>query len=151
MIRVRSTTVSCMILVLATACQPPAVSATGEWALTGVAVVTGRVVNTNGVPLDSFRIAGAVPQGGQALYSQGVTMVSGLDGRYVLRMERSGGAPPLSPDSVAMKVTVQSLKAVDRNTDGSARTVTQDVWVAFGRPPLPPATYSVDVAISVVR
>ena len=73
-----------MILLLATACQATAISPTGDWALTGVAVVTGRVVNTTGAPLDSFRITGAVPQGGQALYSQGVTMVSGLNGRYAL-------------------------------------------------------------------
>ena len=149
--RTRTAALTCC-LVVSLGCKQAATGIpTGEWALTGVVVVTGRVLNAAGVPVDSFRVSGGVPNGGQALYSQGLTTLTGADGRYSLRVERSAGAPPISPDSVIMRVGAQSLKLADRNSDGTARIVAQEVWISFGPMTLTPAVYSVDFSVPVVR
>ncbi|MCC6242692.1 MAG: hypothetical protein IT353_07605 [Gemmatimonadaceae bacterium] len=124
---------------------------TADFGATGVAIVTGRVLTVSGTPLDSFRVAGGVPNGGQALYSQGVNLVTGADGRFTLRVERSFGAPPISPDSVILRLGAQSLAVSDRNPDGSARLAHVETWITFAIPPRAATTHIVDIIVAGIR
>ena len=148
----KRTVILTLCLGIPVGCQQPAtVITTGAWALTGVVVVSGRVLNAAGVPVDSFRVSGSVAPGSGALYNQGVTTVTGQDGRYTLRIERSGGGPPLVPDSVLLGLGAQSLKPSDHNVDGSSRVGRREVWITFGTLTLPPAVFAVDFVVPVVR
>jgi hypothetical protein len=143
---------SSIATMVSVACKDPAEStSTADSAPTGVATVTGRVLSTSGIPLDSFRVAGGVKNGGQAYYSDGVTMVTGADGRFTLRLTRWMFAPPISPDSVIMGLGAQSLKPVDRNPDGSARLENVQTWITFAIPPRAAPTHIVDIIIPGIR
>jgi hypothetical protein len=127
-------------------------SSTGPFAVTGVVIVSGRVVNAVGVPLDSFRVAASVVTTGiMSIYSSAPVESTGRDGRYSIRVERQYfSSAPEAPDSVPLRVTTESLKLEHRGADGSAKRVSVDVWVKFSKPPIAPTALELNLPVPLV-
>ena len=118
----------CVILAatLSACSTAPTVGPTGEAATVGLAAVRGRVVDLDGVPLDSFRLVGSVPDS-SGFYTV-VTSITSTSGSYSLRLRRSAAA---RPDSVLVTVTATSTKSGDRTAEGISRSVRETVWLPF--------------------
>lgn len=126
---------------------------TGEFAVTGVAIVTGTVMGVNGAPLDSFVVFGSVQTiGGREIYPVPAFSYSAANGRYSLRVQRLIAAAPFAPDSVRFLMRAESRKAGDRNADGSPRSsALVEMWLRFAKPPLAPSTVTVDLPVPAAR
>ena len=106
-------------------------SSTYPFGVTHTAVVSGRVVASDGSPLDSAVVSVAIPQ--RALYGYATRPVAANNrGEYVYTIERVA-APPSVPalDTASVEVTVQLLGPRYRNPDGSIPLQRDTVTVTF--------------------
>ena len=121
-------------------------STTAPFGVSGVASVTGRVIDgTRGVPLDSFQVGGGVLGGLAMYYAQ--TSVSNTSGRFTMRVERVGSSPPYVPDSVLLIINTQSLRPADRRADGSPRRASDSLWIRFAELSAPPYEIARDLRV----
>ena len=140
--------VSAVAIGLGCSTSPPQPGPTSELAVTGVAVVSGTVSNALLVPLDSFRVGGGIIEADQhALYYPGRDTVTGRDGRFTVRFERVGAGPPFVAESILVGIGAHALRAGELGPDGALRTALVRFWLKFERPPRPPYTKSVNIAV----
>lgn len=126
---------------------------TSGLAATGVLEVRGRVIGVNGAPLDSFRVFANVNTDSiRAIYEVLTGAVTGPDGTVEIRIKRYYfSTAPDAPGSVPLRIAAESMRARDRNRDGSPRRIDIQRWVKFAKPPLAPGTLTVDLAVPNIR
>lgn len=110
------------------------VTSTAHWAVTGRAVVMGMVVDSLRQPLDSFHVSVRV-NSSAALFSADFDTTRN-DGSFAIDVEQQASSAP--GDSAPAEIVASSLRTRDRNPDGTPRSVRENVWLHFAKPPADP-------------
>ena len=127
--------------------QPVPQSVTADFDLSGRAAVVGSVLDSSGVPVDSFQVTVSVPDG-SALY-QTQQFLTTSNGQFAITIERRGATTTI--DSVLGSVNATSLRGRERNADGSAIVVSVPVWLRFFTPPAIAVSRTVTVRAPVAK
>lgn len=119
------------ILTITTSACSSEARPTYPFAATHTAIVSGRVIASDGTPIDSAVISVAIRP--RALYGYANNpAASNVRGEFVYTVERMTAPPTVpTPDTVRVEVTAQLLRIRDRNPDGSTPILRDTLVVTF--------------------